>query len=644
MKLSFISLFLFLLLDSSACAQNKEYIFDWVYRFGPAADDPPVHTPHTPGYPSAISPIPQLGFRAINHSFRDRTLAESHNTGLRTGIMVKTPNRPLDTAACPATERDPKFLEYVLDNLNTPLDFVFTDIEGLGPDCNDENLKEVINLVRNNSNPNVSQARVAAYPEYPGADDISNIWEHKEDRSVRSEFYFTSGLDVAMPACYHLSPYSVHARAASQKAPNVRWAIFWGPIHKMTVAKDALPAGHLLIPWVDGFEDVNGYAMAAPTKADLLASQKHFRMRGADGYYRLYVTGVRSDFFQGVDSWIKKYDNKDHAHDLYNSWSELDKYFGLQPTSKFHSRAIPTDKYSEKRSGILFSGVRYVNDVELLVSNLGNNDQSVSFPDLYDLPTESPSIAAPPPHSGNEDPPLADSPTSPSHRTICHKIVNLIENGDFENGDSGWQRMSTSKVVPEGGVGGSKGMELGHESALVSNTPVTRPDVEPSARMKLIVTARGRNAKLDAAFRYTDTNDGQSRVFSVEWEGGNQQTIQSTNPKVYVSQFTTPAFCGRDIEPIFYHLKVDAAQESELVIDDIVIKFDDSNLLRNGDFDYSGTETWQQSFDWTLSHGSSLVENRRCLRNTSRQVRPNRKQPCNEWSARCSHAHYWNFV
>ena len=66
-----------------------------------------------------------------------------------------------------------------------------------------------------------------------------------------NEIYLTSGLNIAMPSCYPYEYYSQHTTPGQYggSAPTLRSALFWAPLERFSVAKRALPEGHMLMPW-----------------------------------------------------------------------------------------------------------------------------------------------------------------------------------------------------------------------------------------------------------------------------------------------------------------------------------------------------------------------------------------------------------
>jgi len=449
--------------------------------------------------------------------------------------------------------------------------------------------------------------KVGAYGQYPGDRDISIQNRNCYDRSRISKIYDTQGVTVAMPVLYPYSFYKFHTEKSHfgvNCSPNERCALFWAPIHRLTVARDSLPPGHQLIPYLAGFmthpdSGSGNYIAAPPTKSDILAHVQHFRMRGADGYYvfRAIGTAYGETWFHQDDadgrfngSWIKDYNNdgrgkgKDgtklntdderaYNEDVEAQWSALDSMFGDQPTTHLISRAREGDEFSEKRSGILFSGLRYRNLIRILVSNLGNENQSIEYPDLYGLPKSSPEIPA---AGANDqyDSEIARRDSSPQHKTFFYRIVNLLKNGDFNEGSEQWDLRNGTQHIATGGVENSGALKLDVGMSCELSPSARLVDTEPNADMIMTIRAKGKNANLGAVFRYRDKN-GEFGTIPVSWKDGPQQPV-SSSLQTYTARFTTADSVDGKIWPVLYNLRQDNGYNvNELVVDDIVVKFAD---------------------------------------------------------------------
>ena len=611
----------------TAAAQNDSLIFD---RFVESTDD------LDSGYASETIPLPIIRTSDVQIPTQQDLLTwhELNFNRLPTGIALPHEARPgnpdkpdlfLDT------------LDQLSDESSPKIDFVLSVVEGAGHKAT---IQEVIDLVNQFQNPHQNEIRIGAYAQYPGPIEISQRWPFLEDRTSDSTFYLTSGLSIANPHCYPYMTYSTHNGPAfniplgqgqfeDRRSPTKRSALFWAPIEKLTTARKHLPKDHLLIPYVNGFvihPDLDSYAAPVPTRADLLASIKHMRLRGADGYRRTFKFLDSPDLLDNTDTgettqplhwwlehntWIKDYSDLVYSIDLENAWSSLDEYFGNEKETRIISSAHPNDRYSEKKSVVIYSGVRHVNDVMFLVANTASaGDFALRYDEKYNLDILTTPVPAAGPDNGIEDPPNADSLTSPCHATFRYKIVNLIQNGDFENGADDW---NTNGKVDAGKTG--NGLFLASDGSAIATSLTNMADAEPGAAMKISIAAKGTNALLDCQFRYRKLGGSYDEFQVDSWgpEETNSQPVSNADFQTFVARFHVPSDALPDSR---IGLKIlDRALSESLVVNDIVIKFGDSkNLLFTGDFDNS-LAGWLDEGDGGLSleadpevGGSQLVE------------------------------------
>lgn len=330
-------------------------MFDWLVRTYNASSPPPdgfacvPHPNHDGSNPLATSII--------------NTYQYNHAHGLPVALMLRSDTAPLTGA----TESKRATLTTTMDWLSAnglPLDYVFSDFE---TPTRQEDLLEVVRQVRFYPDPRINTARVNDYPNYPGATDMSQIWQSSVDRSAADAFYRTSGQDVAMPNAYPYEYMEVHTRTSqwgTNVAPNKRSALFWAPLERVSVAKRALPEGHQLIPWMTHFVAWENYDAPEPTREDNVTLLRHVRLRGADGFYSLSNL-------------------KDKAY----GWQDLDWLFDGSGKEILN---LETDK----TGGLQWSGVRIGDNVSLAISNLGNSGAVVDLPEIAGLPDASPELPA----------------------------------------------------------------------------------------------------------------------------------------------------------------------------------------------------------------------------------------------------------
>ena len=338
-------------------AHASENVFSW--RVRDAVEDDYNPMPH-PGHDA-----PASSSTYINLIFQ--TAAQ----GRPVALMLQNDTGPYDGT------KDPNALNTVM-SYAPRLDFVFDDFES---PTRDENTLEMVSQVRGHSNPNINNARVGSYAQFPGEVDVSVPFPAQMDRGSAGngehDFYLTSGLDVAMPNSYHYEYFETHANPlvwGSNISPNVRSALFWAPLERLSLAKRNLPAGHLLIPYIGGFEAWDGYDADPPEIEDLTAEIQHYRLRGADG-------------FSAQGSFIDGYSHSQHRQDVLASWRELDWLFDLP------GEATILNLDTSKLTGVEWSGVHKGNHVVIRISNLGNSTMSVDLPDIVGIPDWSPAIS-----------------------------------------------------------------------------------------------------------------------------------------------------------------------------------------------------------------------------------------------------------
>jgi hypothetical protein len=296
----------------------------------------------------------------------DRLIA----AGAPTAVMIRNRNCPFpydDGGHATSPDTIDEVLAYVPD-----IDFVFMDLEGNSVTGVFPNVLEVVSRARA-VNPAV---HIGNYSYFPGEYDGSRPYENQADRTNDfwgadlNEQYLTSGMDVAMPSCYPYEYYVRHTLSGhySGTSPNVRAALFWAPLERLSVAGRDLPDGHLLIPWVSAFIPWDGYEAPEPPLEDITALMQHFRLRGADAFYA-YSPGPHPGLTQEQYLALAR-----------GAWLALDARFpaGSEP----EVLNLETDK----PTGIEWSGMRTVEQLVILVSNLTDAASLVGLPALEGLP------------------------------------------------------------------------------------------------------------------------------------------------------------------------------------------------------------------------------------------------------------------
>ncbi len=177
------------------------------------------------------------------------------------------------------------------------LDYALADLEptsdpAVGPTTDtdvENNMTTVVNMVRGSSNPSIKNAWIGNYGFFPGTIRVQSF-PNQDDNTGRSNYYLSSGMNVAQPLLLLQQLRHTHDRNGLRKllgkrgyptSPNERAAIFWGPLELLSTASRNLPAGDKLLAWVSIFEYIPGYNCAVPELVDIQAAYKHYRMRGA---------------------------------------------------------------------------------------------------------------------------------------------------------------------------------------------------------------------------------------------------------------------------------------------------------------------------------------------------------------------------
>ncbi len=331
-------------------------IFDWALRDTDNAFTQIVPVPH----PGADWPA---GY-TVYHNLYD----ELYTRGQPLCLML------VDATGPAYGWKDPNALLTLISYVPR-LDMVFADFEG---PHRDDDVQMTVQQVRSHPSSDINAAYIGNYAQQPGTYDESQHYPWIVDRTEEDLIYRTSGLNIAQPSCYPYEYLEVHTSSyiwGDYVAPNKRSALFWAPLERLSVAKRALPDGHLLIPWVAAFIPWDGYEADPPPVEDLKAIIQHTRLRGADGYYSLGLIAPE----EYTDYWPAHY-----RYDIWEAWHSLEWLFG--GTGDTNILNLDTDKLS----GLQWSGVKHGPKAAVIISNLGNAAGRVDFPDIPELPDFSP--------------------------------------------------------------------------------------------------------------------------------------------------------------------------------------------------------------------------------------------------------------
>jgi hypothetical protein len=287
----------------------------------------------------------------------------------------------------------PDVLETALDVLPR-LDYIVMDLEPWGENGEEMvqlNVTEIVEMVRSHPNPDIANAYIGNYDDYPGASDEAKIWPGKRNRKTYQgfgsdgwdrELLYQTYLNIAMPSAYPYEVYSRHSDAAIQgedaTTPNDRAAIFWAPLERVSNAARELPRGHLLIPWLSNFVDSNAspafYNAPPPSEEDMAALVQHTRLRGAHSFMIWTSDKGRTDH--------PTVDYQSYRALALEAWSMLDPVFDAGGAVEY------LNLKTAKTTGLNWSGIRAGNDVLVLVSNLDETKaQSARLPEIDGLPS-----------------------------------------------------------------------------------------------------------------------------------------------------------------------------------------------------------------------------------------------------------------
>ena len=418
----------------------------------------PEFTPSTEYF---YSPMPQpggmhgIGFSGWMSWLLDAAMERVAQSGTPVTILMRERNSPYPYHT-QGLSVDPNALPAALNALSK-LDYLIMDLE-YEPDNIERNIREIVRQVRSHPNPEIANAYIGNYSDYPGALDRGYIWDNQQDRGGggsyggesgwdRDEMYRTMGLNIAMPSAYPYEAYSVHARPGlqgnDQTSPNVRSASLWAPLEHISVAARELESDHKLIPWVSNyvpypFPDPNGYYNAPPPpQADLRALIQHLYLRGADGF----VVWTRDD--QHTEHPTVDY--PEYRQLTLTAWEEVETL--LEGESRIEVLNLGTSK----ARGIEWSAVRSQSHVVVLVSNLsGNiNPRAILLPQIDGIPRQTEPVSNGTHRIFVYDLPQAEEPASVSD--------DDSSSTDPTNQESSYSIATTSVQSGGGGGGGGGG-------------------------------------------------------------------------------------------------------------------------------------------------------------------------------------------
>lgn len=312
------------------------------------------------------------------------------------------------------------------------------------------NVQAVVNQIKNFSDPKINGARVGQYNYYPGSYNYYNDFPTRNimDRTSNAPYgnggnakFFNSGVAVSLPALYPLSSDKVHtsnmwsagewidpatgvSSTFSLISPNERSALFWSSLEKISSIKRALNSqsvSYELIPYISSLQWQTGYELAVgqdPTREDYIASLKHYRMRGIDGFitFNAGITVDSNGESHGLDYTI-------YRNDMLNTWHGMDSFFNLPSTTKILNTSTNCTE------GVEWSAVEKGNRVLGIVSNLSSGSPKEinwSRPVVSSVPSSQPIISA------LALPMKSPAVSSNSHLNLQY-LTSYMENESYED-------------------------------------------------------------------------------------------------------------------------------------------------------------------------------------------------------------------
>ncbi|MBO6739243.1 MAG: hypothetical protein JJ916_05220 [Phycisphaerales bacterium] len=235
--------------------------------------------------------------------------------------------------------------------------------------------------------------------------DITSAWDtagQSDDLADQQYLYTSAGLNVISPDTY---PRANHVRHTvnhwtTDLSPTVRAAYLWSGVEKLSSAlREEIAYGNLatkeILPWVTPFVhqdlDPTGGLYAdcwMPPSTDFLATIKHLRLRGADGFIFFggednlepdteggldldYWSRTHPETGEYLNPWYTSTEDwadataTPHGYEWFEkhalvSWEELD--------GDFADNAVPYRLETDKTSGIVVSAINDKGRLNILVS------------------------------------------------------------------------------------------------------------------------------------------------------------------------------------------------------------------------------------------------------------------------------------
>ena len=149
---------------------------------------------------------------------------------------------------------------------NFPVRYVFADFEDAGKVGNTRALADIVlastqsrNAFVGNFNSYPKAGSDSTSPSNSNPDGVADSFDERQSDShyidQQGKRGSLRGKRMANPSLYPGSPDFKNPAQGNSSAPNIRSALFTNPIKRLTLAKNGLPSGDQLIPWVNRFNN-----------------------------------------------------------------------------------------------------------------------------------------------------------------------------------------------------------------------------------------------------------------------------------------------------------------------------------------------------------------------------------------------------
>jgi len=297
--------------------------------------------------------------------------------------------------------------------------YVFADFEDAGRVGNTRALADII--LGSSKSKNAFVGNFNIYPNAgsdntrPSNTDPDNVADSFNERP--ENFAYTDqqgkkgtlrGKRMANPSLYPGSPDFKNPAQGNSSAPNIRSGLFINPIKRLTLAKNGLPSGEQLIPWVNRFNNYGNPALdsdgdpsdgyqfvqnaAVPSNGQLLsrgdfsALIMHYRLRGANSFH----------LFQGSEGNVIGYSREQQRRDAAAGWGQSSVANGIFSRNNFAFANLTTlvgdaggnsgdtGRRDIEKAGAVWSGVYDKSGsnrkLVILLSNLSNQTKTIDLP------------------------------------------------------------------------------------------------------------------------------------------------------------------------------------------------------------------------------------------------------------------------